>query len=236
MPPMNWDIVVESDLHRVLPFGALRAAMVAVCPHCVYSWWIESFEEAQTSYLSTKQEPAIDPAKKFAHAVLTGRNVKVLAIETAILALNGYWCARENGQAGEKWLILAAQELTAALADTSWKSDRGRFQYHLAEVYRLLGDFASAVKHFDLVDNTARLPKELIEQQRALAFARKRSPAYLTMEQIDLIFLEPAPVKKPPVKGEELFTVPLYVSNVQSIDQRKATLVSPVFTAAGAWG
>jgi len=188
MPELSRASVIEADLHRVLPFGALRAALVAVCPGCVFSWWLSAFEQFDADISTLKQAPEIDYPKKFAHAILSGRKGNAHYIDRALLALNGYWCARENAQPSEKWLTIAIQEFVTALNDRDWYGNRSRYYYQLGEAYRLAGDFKSATQLYDIVDAESGLPQELVVQQRKVALANMSCPIPLTREFIDAIF------------------------------------------------
>ena len=188
MPEMTPRTAIETDLHRVLPFGALRAALVAVCPGCAFSWWLTAFEEIDRDIASIKEAPEIDHPKKFAHAILSGRRGNCHYIDRALLAMNGYWCARENAQPGAKWLTIAIQEFVTALNDTEWYGNRSRYFYLLAEAYRLIGDFKSALLVYDIVDEESRLPQELVEQQKKFARANISLPIPLDRDYVDFVF------------------------------------------------
>lgn len=188
MPELSRACIIEADLHRVLPFGALRAALVAVCPGCVFSWWLTAFEEVEADISSLPQAPEIDYPKKFAHAILSGRKGNSHYIDRALLALNGYWCSRENAQPSEKWLTIAIQEFVTALNDRNWYGNRSRYYYLLGEAYRLSGDFKAAIQLYDIVDGESGLPQELVMQQKKVASAQMSCPIPLTKEFIDAIF------------------------------------------------
>lgn len=188
LPQMSKGLPVEADLHRILPYGILRASMVTICPFCQYAWWTSTFSPHFYLPIGIPQAPSIDPAKKFAHAVFTGRKNNYHVLDRAILALNGYWCAKESHQETNKWLNLAMQELSAALADKNWTGNRARYHYVLAEILRLLGQFEEAVQEFDLVDASAKLPVNLVAKQRNLAKAKYSDPVLLTNEQVETIF------------------------------------------------
>ncbi|MBC8000033.1 MAG: hypothetical protein IAF58_18905 [Leptolyngbya sp.] len=191
-PAMTRDTAVEADLHRVLPHPSLRAALIAMCPACLYTWWFSSFVEDALFPLLAVAPVEINNAKKFAHAVLTGRKINAHPLDRALLALNGVWCAREAGEAADKWLELAGQELEAALSDESWTGNRSRYHYIMGEVCRMVGDFHGAVRHYNQVDRRSDLPKSLVEHQRQEAINGNASPVTLPPDYVDAIFFPKA--------------------------------------------
>ncbi len=188
MSEMTLTSSVEADLHRVLPYGAIRACLVSICPQCQYSWWTNTFNRHYFLPVGIAETPHIDYAKKFAHAILTGRKHNFHIVDRALLALNGYWCAKENRQETSKWLTFAVQELAAALSDHSWHENRARYQYLFAECLRLSGRFDQAIKAFALVTDSTNLPKELIENQKNLAIKKNSDAALLTNKEVQQIF------------------------------------------------
>ncbi len=188
MAEMTKDTPVAADLHRILPYAAVRAALIAMCPYCLYTWWISAFSPDYSLSKMVLATPVIEHSKKFAHAVLTGRNIEAHSLDKALLALNGYWCAWEAGQDSQKWLELSIRELGDALADQDWQGNRARYHYILAELLRSAGDFAEAVKHYDCVDVSAKLPGALISQQRNRALAQNSAQAILAAEFVEEIF------------------------------------------------
>jgi hypothetical protein len=187
-PDMDKKMPVDSDLHRILPFGAVRASMVAICPFCQYAWWASTFANSFSLPVGIPQSPSIDQPRKFAHAVLTGRKNNFHILDRALLALNGYWCAQECGEQTTKWLSLAIQELTAALADQNWDGNRARYHYILAELLRQQGAFTAACHEFELVDESAKLPADLIRKVNQLASKQESCHVFLTDEQVEKIF------------------------------------------------
>lgn len=189
MPKLSRDSRVETDLHRVLPDAAIRASLIAMCPECLHTWWLSAF---QTHYFLPEMvpdAPPVDNAKKFGHAVLTGRNNGAHSLDRAIIALNGYWCAREDFQPADKWLELASRELYEALNDDSWDGNRGRYQFIMGEVLRLMGEFHDAVRFYNLVDRRSVLPAELITHQIEQAKNGDSTPTLLPPHIIEEIFL-----------------------------------------------
>ncbi len=186
MPHIEKDTRIETDLHRILPDGEFRAAQLATCPHCTYTWWVTDFLSAGTFPLTELASPDVKPWVKFGHAVLSGRIYNFKGIERAYIALNGFWCAKECFQPAERFLAVAKQEFESALADDSWYGYRGRHYYQMAELLRYSGDFHQAVKYYMLVDQDARLPQELLEHQIRMAkMGDKRSillPPHLVEE------------------------------------------------------
>jgi len=202
MPNITAETTIEADLHRVLPAAAVRGALIAICPACVYTWWSTAF--APHFYVPDLlvPSPEIEYPKKFAHAVLTGRKNGAHALDRALLALNGLWCAREtyigagpeqmdNYRAdNERWLVLAVQELDTALRDEDWNGNRHRYAYIMGEVLRQLADFHAAVRYLDtVVARRAMLPQELIDHQRQLAMAGVSDPTVLPPHVVEAIFL-----------------------------------------------
>src|SRR5271170_6287083 len=96
MPPITPDTIIEADLHRVLPDAQIRGALVAICPACIYTWWATAFAPHFFVPDLLVPAPEIEYPKKFAHAVLTGRNNGAHALDRALLALKGCWCLRET--------------------------------------------------------------------------------------------------------------------------------------------
>jgi hypothetical protein len=198
LPEMSKTLPVDADLHRILPFGATRACMVTICPFCQYAWWASTFSGHFTLPVGIAAEPTVDYARKFAHAVLTGRKNNYHVLDRAMLALNGYWCAQECHYQLDKWLALAIQELAAALAEQNWTGNRARYHYILAELLRRQGQFAGACAEFDLVDESANLSVDLINRQKQLAVNQKSHSVLLTDEEVAKIFFPELPADLPP--------------------------------------
>jgi len=215
MPEISAQSTVEADLHRILPDAVIRGSLIAICPTCLYSWWSTAFPGHFFVPQLLTPAPAIEFPKKFAHAVLTGRNNGSHPLDRALLALNGCWCARETFlNAGperaadykaenEKWLVLAAKELEEALADDSWQGNRARYSYTMGELCRQLGDFHKAVKYFDTVDRRAMLPFELVQHQREMAVNGQSHPVTLPPQLVEQIFLPKPIVLEPPAQALE---------------------------------
>jgi hypothetical protein len=230
-PAITRETTMEADLHRVLPHAAIRAAIVAICPACIYTWWTTSFEPHYYVPDLLVPSPEIEYPKKFAHAVLTGRNAGAHALDRALLALNGCWCAREtyidagpdqvdNYRAdNERWMTLVAQELEEALRDESWKGNRSRYTFIFAEIKRQLGDFETALRAFDAVDiRRSMLPSDLVRHQRSLASTGNADPTELPPYLVEAIFM-PKPVQIIPDEPaiEEQTVLPLTQPQTQSI-------------------
>lgn len=188
MPNITAETIVEADLHRVLPEAAIRAALVAMCAACGYTWWITAFKPHLFRPDVVPASPIMDRPKKFAHAVLTGRQNQAHALDLALLALNGCWCAREGEEAHERWLDLAGQELEKALKDQQWQGNRGYYHYLMGEICRQVGDFKSAVRNFEKVGPASRLPGELVERQKVLAVSGDPRPAILPPHLVEILF------------------------------------------------
>lgn len=165
IPVINELARIEADLHRALPDAAIRAAMIATCPSCTYTWWTESFIPNDTVPLLAVDAPAIEPVKKFGHAILSSRMYGATNLEKAQIALNAYYCARDSFQSGEKILQIAKDELKTAIETEPNMKNKSRHIYMLAEVHRLSGEFHEAVKYFYQVDRSALLPQELLDHQ-----------------------------------------------------------------------
>lgn len=200
MPNLTRDSLVETDLHRVLPHPSVRSALVAMCPQCLYTWWFSVFKEDTMLPLLASPSPDIPDAKRFAHAVLTGRKKGAHPLDRAVLALNGAWCAREAGEDQSKWLELAGQELDEALKDQEWEGNRSRYHYIMGEVCRMLGDFHGAVRNYNLVDRRSNLPKSLVDHQRQEAINGNPSPIMLPPDYVEAIFI-PKPFNLDEIMG-----------------------------------
>ncbi len=192
MPVITQDTPIETDLHRALPNGAIRAALIGLCRGCGYAWWITVFktEEILPNSL-TADEYSLERTqypRKFANAFLTGRQNGAHHRELALLALNGHWCAREAGLPHERWLDLAAQEMGKALRDRDWTGNRGYYHYLMGEICRQQRKFKEALEHFGTVDFQSRLPRELILRQKVQATAGDSSPTRLPPYLVELIF------------------------------------------------
>lgn len=202
MPNITKETQVEADLHRVLPEAAIRAALVAMCPACNYTWWITAFRPHMFKPALVPPTPILDHPKKFAHAVLTGRQNEAHPLDLALLALNGCWCAREAGQPHERWLELAGAELEKALKDNAWSGNRGYYHYVMGELCRQSGDFKGAVKQFNLVGPESMLPKELVERQKVQAVSGDAAPALLPPHLVEMLFC-PRTAPQESLVGEE---------------------------------
>ena len=208
MPNMTRDSKVEADLHRVLPDPIIRSAFVAICPACIYAWWFSAFASHYIIPDLVPETPDVELSKKFAHAVLTGRNNSSHSLDRATLALNGCWCSRESHTVAgtlnseeyaadnTRWLTLAAQELDVALKDEEWSGNRNRYMYMMGEILRQLGDFDTALLYLNLVDRRSMLPRQLVEHQKQMTVARQAQPVTLPPHLVEEIFL-PKPVLQP---------------------------------------
>lgn len=193
MPSIIRDTPVEADLHRILPDALLRSNLLAMCPNCVYTAWLTGFSQHYFLPAVVPDSPPVEPCKKFAHAVQSARKVNNHALDRAILALNGYWCAREEGgeaEAGaEKFLQLARVELTAALADNDWAGNRSRYNYVMGEILRLLGDFEQAMVFYKRVDRKCGLPFELVDRMHRFAREGNKNPIRLPPHIVEAVFV-----------------------------------------------
>ncbi len=205
MPNITADSPIEADLHRVLPDPAIRGALIAVCPACTYAWWLSAFASHHFVPDLLVPAPPVEFSKKFGVAVVSGRKRKEPLLDMALLAINGYWCAREevatgSGNASEiqRWLKLAVKELKTAMEDASWQANTSRYSYLLGELYRQMGDFHSAVNYLQVVDRRSMLPRELVDHQISLAKAGSAEPILMPPRLVDAVFgLTPPVVELP---------------------------------------
>lgn len=72
--------------------------------------------------------------------------------------------------------------------NNSWQGNRSRYHYLLAELLRLNGKFEQAAKVFALVDSEAKLPIDLLENQKNLANRENSEPILLSNKQVQEIF------------------------------------------------
>jgi hypothetical protein len=178
MPVMTRDTPVESDLHRILP-------------NCVYTAWLTAFAPHYFLPQVVPDSPPVEPGKKFAHAVQSARKVNNHALDRSILALNGYWCSREEGAegGGEKFLKLARVELAAALSDNEWAGNRSRYNYVMGEILRLLGDFEQAAAFYKMVDRKCGLPFELVDRMHRFAREGNKTPIRVPPHIVEAVFV-----------------------------------------------
>ncbi|MBU6450697.1 MAG: hypothetical protein KGS72_02885 [Cyanobacteria bacterium REEB67] len=193
LPAMSRETPVEADLHRILPDAELRSNLLAMCPNCVYTYWLTSFTQHYFLPQVVPDSPPVSPAKKFAHAVQSARQVNNHALDRSVLALNGYWCSREEGVegGGEKFLRLAKVELTAALSDNDWVGNRSRYNYVMGEILRLLGEFPQAIEFYQMVDRRSGLPFELVDRMQRFAVDGNKNPVRLPPHIVEAIFVPP---------------------------------------------
>ena len=201
MPNLVAESAVEADLHRILDDPAIRGALIAVCPACTYAWWISAFRSHHFVPELLVPAPPIEYAKKFGVAILSGKKHNEPLLDTAILAMNGYWCAREEVASGTgntseigRWLKLAVKELKTAMEHETWQGNTSRYSYILGELLRLSGDFHGAVSYFQKVDRRSLLPRELVEHQIAEAKAGNSEPVLLPPRMVEDIFRLKPPV------------------------------------------
>ncbi len=188
LPAVTPETQIETDLHRVLPNARFRAALLAMCPACNHTWWTTSFQAHFAKAEFVPAAPQVDHARKFAHAVLTGRQSNAHSLDIALVALNGLWCARESGQSCARWVNLAGRELEKALRDESWRGNRSYYHYIMGEICRQAGYFKGAVAHFGKVGPESRLPEQLVQRQKVQAIAGDSQPARLPPYLVKAIF------------------------------------------------
>ena len=192
MQDLSINSKVEADLHRVIDDKMVRTALLSMCPACLYTWWFSSFKTHYMLPQLVVDAPSISCSKKFAHAILSGRQFNAHALDTAVLALNGWWLARENDEPAKSvwnWLELSIIELEKALADTTINFNKSRYSYILAELLRQSQDFAKALTYFKQVDKRAMLPTQLVDSQFKLAIDKDSTPKFLSPALIEQIFL-----------------------------------------------
>ena len=201
MPNLTADTPVEADLHRVLADPAARGALIAVCPACTYAWWISAFSSHHFVPDLLVPAPPVEYSKKFGVAIVSGRKTKEPLLDMALLAMNGYWCAREEVAAGignaseiQRWLKLAVKELKTAMEDASWQANTSRYNYILGELLRQMSDFHGAVSCLQAVDRRSLLPRELVDHQISLAKAGCADPILMPPRLVDEVFRLSPPV------------------------------------------
>jgi hypothetical protein len=192
MPIITAETPVETDLHRVLPNGAIRAALIACCKDCGYAWWITAFKtkavlpdelSADEYSLERLQYP-----RKFANAFVTGKKNRSSRRELGLIALNGAWCAREAGLGHDRWLELAAEEMEKALEEKTIGGNVGYFHYILGEIYRQLKHYDQALSHLSRVTFQSRLPRELIMRQKVQTISGDPAPTRLPAYLVETLF------------------------------------------------
>jgi len=189
-PEITRDTEVEADLHRVLPDAAIRAAFVSMCPACGYAWWVQAFQTHPFDSRLLPRPMSLEYPKRFAHAVLTGRSNGSHNLDLALLALNGYWCSREAGNAETRFLELAHHEMDNTLKLADWEGNRGYYHYVMGEICRQLRDFKAAILHFEKVTPISDIPQELLDRQKVLAISGDSEPARMPEHIVELMFVE----------------------------------------------
>lgn len=179
LPPVTEYDTVEADLHRVLPEPELRGALIAVCPHCNYSTWTVRFKLSSLSAEMLPDSPQLQHSKKFALAVKYAREKGVSPLDVAFIALNGLYSARESGEEPELWLELAAYEQSRGITEESLVPANGQDHLIMAELWRQLGSFDRSIEQYEKAAADEFIPKELIEQQIALARVGNNQPTML---------------------------------------------------------
>jgi hypothetical protein len=188
MPAITPHDVIEADLHRVLPIS-IRSAMIAVCPECNYAAWKTTFGKCKIKPEFLLKEKEIDPAKKYALAIKSGRNKNLHALDLAFLALNGTWCAREAGQTDELWLELAAHEHQRAFNENAELID-GYTHLVMAEIWRQLKVFDKAIYEYKLALADNSMLPELVNHQMYLASKNVSSATALPTYLVSQLFPE----------------------------------------------
>ncbi|MFN8656786.1 MAG: hypothetical protein U0105_10650 [Candidatus Obscuribacterales bacterium] len=199
VPAITSRTALETDLHRVLPDPAIRAALIGLCLDCGYGNWISHFEIKMLEAECFAVSDSIEYPRKFANAFITARSAGASHVELALIALNGGWCSREADLPYQRWLDLAAQELDKALFDKSWGGDRGYYHYLMAEICRQLSDFTTAVRHFNKATLSSRLPKQLITRQKVQAIAADPSHTLLPPHLVERLFCPKRPLRLPAI-------------------------------------
>lgn len=218
---------VEADLHRVLPSAEIRAAMLAVCPDCAYCAWTTRFTSYRLKAKLVPAAPSIEPTKKFALAIKWAREERIHALDLAFIALNGLWCARENGEDTELWLKLLADAHEKGIKAFDQPADKDGYSHLvMGEIWRQSGQFDKAINEYRKAQTDPTINKSLINQQTMLAFRKDKEPALLSDDLIAELFpldeladlpeaqpgLHEAPASAPasalPEKSNEQTTVP----------------------------
>jgi hypothetical protein len=192
LPPVTVLDKVEADLHRVLPHPGLRAALVAVCPSCGYADWASRFRVSIINPVMVPPSPDLPHARKFAMAVKHARLKGINPLDIAYIALNGLYCAREAGENDESWLELCAFEQSRGLDPEEIVVETGSDHLTMAELWRQLGSFDSALDEYSKAGMDGTIPPELIRQQITLAKAGDRSPTILSPYLVRQVFPEAA--------------------------------------------
>lgn len=179
LPPVTEYDTIEADLHRVLPDAEVRASLIAVCPHCNYATWTVRFRISGLNPEMLPEPQPIAHSKKFALAVKHAREKGVSPLDIAFIAINGLYCAREAGEDSELWLELAAYEQSRGLTEELLIPATGQDHLVMAELWRQLGSFDRALEEYALAADDDFIPRELLEQQVALAKSENTSPVTL---------------------------------------------------------
>lgn len=188
LPPVTEYDIVEADLHRVLPSSELRAALIAVCPHCQYASWTVRFKLSSLNPEMLPDAPQMAHSKKFALAVKFARQQPTEPLDLAFIALNGLYCAREAGEDSELWLELAAYEQSRGLEQEGLIAPTGQDYLVMAELWRQLGSFERAIEAYEKASEDEFIPRDLIAQQIALAQTGNTEPTVLAPYVVREIF------------------------------------------------
>lgn len=154
---------VYADNERVLPY------CVAVCPACAYAGYPQWFDGREIDFamkgliasqlLWNLPWALTDPVERFHHALKCAEWDTLAPKELGDLALNGAWCAEEEGdREAERWFRREAirhYDVALKRFDGVEPALRGAVTYLMGELYRRLDDLALSTAWFSQVANEA---------------------------------------------------------------------------------
>jgi hypothetical protein len=209
LPPVTEDDAVEADLHRVLPDAEMRAALIAVCPHCGYAGWTVKFVRSTINPEILPDAKQIEHAKKFALAVKEARKRDLNPLDIAWIAINGLYCTREADEPHELWLELAAYEQNRGMTEDYLIPDsNGQDHLIMAELWRQLKSFDRALSEYEMASKDDFIPAELIKHQMMIAKQGDWSPTLLPPYLVRLVFPEAPAIIKAKKVGKNGRAVP----------------------------
>src|SRR5579883_388129 len=176
LPPVHESDIIEADLHRVLPDPGLRGALIAVCPYCQYAAWAGSFTGSLIRPDILLPQTQWQSSRKFALAVKHARNKGLHPLNTAYIALNGLYCARESGESDDSWLELCVYEQSRGLQSNEITGESAVDHLVMAELWRQISSFERAIAEYKRAAAYNTLPEDLIRHQIMLSQASVYSP------------------------------------------------------------
>ncbi|HEY9792998.1 MAG TPA: hypothetical protein V6D22_21530 [Candidatus Obscuribacterales bacterium] len=192
LPPVTDADIIEADMHRVLPLAGLRAALLAVCPECNYADWVTKFPVSIINPILLPQAADVPHSSKFAMAVKHARAQGIHPLDIAYIAVNGLYCAREDGEDADAWLELCVFEQHRGLDPDNIIVETGSDHLMMGELWRQIGAFDKATEEYAKAGMDGSVPVELIRQQTTIARAGDTSPTVLPPWMVRLIFPEAA--------------------------------------------